>query len=117
MVEYGPRGLDLLEKGVEPKDVLRTTARQRRKRESRQVGIIDMKGRTAAHTGKSNGNWAGSKQGVNYTTQANIMVGPEVLDAVCRVDGRDSRHRHAARRTDDPGARGRLREGRRPPLG
>ena len=41
-----------------------------------------MKGRAAAHTGKQNGNWAGSRQGQNYTVQANIMVGPEVVDAV-----------------------------------
>ena len=41
-----------------------------------------MKGRAAAHTGKQNGNWAGSRQGTNYTVQANIMVGPEVVDAV-----------------------------------
>jgi uncharacterized Ntn-hydrolase superfamily protein len=82
VVEYGPRGLDLLEKGTEPKDALEQLLANDAMRESRQVGIIDMKGRTAAHTGKSNGNWAGSTQGVNYTTQANIMVGPEVLDAV-----------------------------------
>ena len=47
--------------------------------------MIDMKGRAAAHTGKGNGNWAGSKQGLNYTVQANIMVGPEVIDAVART--------------------------------
>jgi len=41
-----------------------------------------MQGRSAAHTGKTNGVWAGSKQGKNYTVQANIMVGPEVVDAV-----------------------------------
>jgi uncharacterized Ntn-hydrolase superfamily protein len=41
-----------------------------------------MKGRAAAHTGKQNGTWAGSRQGTNYTVQANIMVGPEVVDAV-----------------------------------
>jgi len=44
-----------------------------------------MKGRAAAHTGKQNGNWAGSRQGLNYTVQANIMVGPEVVDAVART--------------------------------
>ena len=82
MVEYGPRGLDLLAKGVEPPAVLQQLLADDQQRESRQVGVIDMKGRAAAHTGKQNGNWAGSKQGVNYTTQANIMVGPEVLDAV-----------------------------------
>src|SRR4051794_36402781 len=82
MVEFGPRGLDLLAKGVEPKDALAQLLAGDEQRESRQVGIIDMKGRTAAHTGKQNNAWAGSRQGRTYTTQANIMVGPEVLDAV-----------------------------------
>src|SRR3984893_6372695 len=41
-----------------------------------------MKGRAAAHTGRQNGNWAGSRQGKNYTGQANIRVGPEVVEAV-----------------------------------
>jgi uncharacterized Ntn-hydrolase superfamily protein len=82
MVEYGPRGLDLLAKGAEPQAVLGQLLADDNARESRQVGVIDMKGRAAAHTGKQNGNWAGSKQGRNYTVQANIMVGPEVVDAV-----------------------------------
>src|SRR5262245_5809481 len=82
VVEYGPRGLDLLAKGVEPQAVLAQLLADDQQRESRQVGVIDMKGRAAAHTGKQNGNWAGSRQGKNYTVQANIMVGPEVVDAV-----------------------------------
>src|SRR3954453_22068441 len=82
MVEFGPRGLDLLAKGVDPKEALAQMLASDEQRESRQVGIIDMKGRTAAHTGKQNNAGAGSKQGKTYTTQANIMVGPEVLDAV-----------------------------------
>jgi uncharacterized Ntn-hydrolase superfamily protein len=82
MVEYGPRGLDLLAKGVEPQAVLHQLLADDAARESRQVGVIDMKGRGAAHTGKSNGNWAGSRQGPNYTVQANIMVGPEVVEAI-----------------------------------
>src|ERR1051325_8449136 len=82
MVEYGPRGLDLIAKGVEPQAVLTQLLADDAQRESRQVGVIDMKGRAAAHTGKQNGNWAGSRQGRNYTVQANIMVGPEVVEAV-----------------------------------
>ena len=78
MVEFGPRGLDLLAKGVEPKDALAQLLASDDQRESRQVGIIDMKGRTAAHTGKENNAWAGSRQGRPTPTQANIMVGPEV---------------------------------------
>src|SRR5213595_2276221 len=82
VVEYGPRGLDLLAKGVEPQAVLAQLLADDQQRESRQVGVIDMKGRSAAHTGKQNGNWAGSRQGKTYTVQANIMVGPEVIEAV-----------------------------------
>jgi uncharacterized Ntn-hydrolase superfamily protein len=82
MVEFGPRGLDLIEKGVEPQEILKQLLGPDENRESRQVGVIDMKGRAAAHTGQRNGAWAGSKQGLNYTVQANIMVGPEVIEAV-----------------------------------
>ena len=51
MVEYGPRGLDLLAKGVLPADVLQQLMADDKQRESRQVGLIDMQGRSAAHTG------------------------------------------------------------------
>jgi uncharacterized Ntn-hydrolase superfamily protein len=82
MVEFGPRGLDLMEKGVSPKAALDQLLAPDERRESRQVGAINMKGESAAHTGKQNGAWAGSRQGRNFTVQANIMVGPEVVDAV-----------------------------------
>src|SRR5215218_10493027 len=65
MVEYGPRGLDQIAKGVEPQAVLQQLLASDAQRESRQVGVIDMKGRAAAHTGKQNGEWAGSRQGKN----------------------------------------------------
>jgi uncharacterized Ntn-hydrolase superfamily protein len=82
MVEYGPRGLDLMAKGVEPAAAIAQLLSDDQQRESRQLGMIDMKGRSAAHTGKNNNYWAGSKQGKTYTVQANIMVGPEVVEAV-----------------------------------
>src|SRR5471030_1356278 len=82
VVEYGPRGLDLLAKGVEPQEVLKQLLASDEGRESRQVGVIDMTGRSAEHTGKGNSVWAGSRQGRNYTVQANTMVGPEVVEAV-----------------------------------
>jgi uncharacterized Ntn-hydrolase superfamily protein len=82
MVEYGVRGLDLMAKGVEHTDAIAQLLADDAGRESRQLGMIDMKGRAAAHTGKTNNYWAGSRQGRNYTVQANIMVGPEVVEAV-----------------------------------
>jgi uncharacterized Ntn-hydrolase superfamily protein len=82
MVEYGVRGLDLMAKGVEPQAAIAQLLADDKARETRQLGMIDMKGRAAAHTGKQNSAWAGSRQGRNYTVQANIMVGPEVVEAV-----------------------------------
>ena len=82
VVEYGRQGLDLLEQGVAPSDAIERLLKDDASREKRQVGLIDMKGRSAAFTGKENGAWAGSRQGKNYVVQGNILVGPEVLDAV-----------------------------------
>ncbi len=82
VVEYGRQGLDLLEKGATPQEAIARLLADDKGRERRQIGIIDMKGRTAAHTGKENGEWAGSRQGRNYTVQGNILVGREVVDAV-----------------------------------
>src|SRR6187431_3089954 len=47
MVEFGPRGLDLIEKGVEPAEILKQLLGPDEGRETRQVGVIDMKGRAA----------------------------------------------------------------------
>ena len=82
VVEYGPRGLDLLATGVEPAEIIKQLLADDAQRESRQLAVINMKGVGAAHTGKNNSAWAGSKQGPNYTVQANIMVGPEVVESV-----------------------------------
>ncbi len=82
VVEYGKQGLDLLEAGVDPEEAIQRLLAGDHGRELRQLGLIDMKGRAAAFTGKENGAWAGSRQGKNYTVQGNILVGPEVVEAV-----------------------------------
>ena len=82
VVEYGKQGLDLLEQGVAPNEAIERLLKDDASREKRQLGLIDMKGRSAAFSGKENGAWAGSRQGAHYIAQGNILVGPEVLDAV-----------------------------------
>lgn len=82
IAEYGQRGLDLMERGVKPADALERLLADDAGRELRQLGLIDMQGRTAAHTGEENSAWAGSRQGEDYTVQGNILVGPQVIDAV-----------------------------------
>ena len=82
VVEYGKGGLDLLEQSVAPAAAIERLLADDAGREKRQLGIINMKGESASFTGKENGTWAGSRTGRNYTVQGNILVGPEVLDAV-----------------------------------
>lgn len=82
VVEYGRQGLDLLEQGLSPQEALDAMLEDDDGRELRQLGIIDMRGRSAAHTGAENGAWAGSRQGKHYTVQGNILVGSEVVEAV-----------------------------------
>jgi uncharacterized Ntn-hydrolase superfamily protein len=82
VVEYGRRGLDLLEEGLAPDEVLERLLADDAGKELRQLGIVDAEGHTAAFTGEENGEWAGSRQGEGYTVQGNILVGPEVVEAV-----------------------------------
>jgi len=82
VVEYGTQGLDQMETGVSPEDALAQLLADDEGRELRQLGLIDMQGRTASFTGKENGEWAGGRQGPDYTIQGNILVGHEVVDAV-----------------------------------
>lgn len=82
VVEYGRQALDLMEQGAAPEEAIERLLADDAGREQRQVGLIDMKGRSFAFTGKETNAWAGSRQGPDYTVQGNILVGQEVIDAV-----------------------------------
>ncbi len=82
VVEYGRDGLDLLEQGLAPMEALDHLLADDEGRDLRQIGMINMLGRTASHTGAKNGPWAGGRQGKNYTVQGNVLVGEQVINAV-----------------------------------
>jgi uncharacterized Ntn-hydrolase superfamily protein len=86
-VGYGPRGLELLRQGLAAKDVLAKLLAEDTfgPTDGRQVAIIDGKGNIATYTGKNAPNWAGDRQGKNWTAQGNILVGPQVPDAMGRA--------------------------------
>lgn len=84
VVEYGPKALDLIAQGIEPSVAIDKLLEGDASKERRQLGLIDMKGRGAAFTGKENGTFAGSRQGKNFTVQGNILTGVEVLEAVAK---------------------------------
>jgi len=80
---YGPRGLELLSLGLKPEQVVELLTSTDEDGERRQVGIVDAAGNSATYTGKSCNAWAGGRTGKNYTAQGNILVGPQVVDAMC----------------------------------
>jgi uncharacterized Ntn-hydrolase superfamily protein len=81
---YGVLGVDLLRSGMTPEQALQLIVRGDDGRESRQVAMLDAQGRTAAWTGKSPQEWKGHRCANDYCVQGNILVGPEVIDAMAR---------------------------------
>jgi uncharacterized Ntn-hydrolase superfamily protein len=81
-VEYGPELLDLLARGVAPRDALRQAMVGDTLADQRQIGVIALNGASAQHTGPRANPWAGERAGVDFVTQGNLLVGPEVLAAV-----------------------------------
>lgn len=51
-------------------------------REHRQLGVVDGGGRSATFTGSECLDWAGGVHGDGYAIQGNILVGPDVVDAM-----------------------------------
>jgi len=82
--EYGNELLDALAKGEPPDAALKRLLAADSGFQQRQVGVIAIDGRSAQHTGTGPNAWAGHRAGRNYVTQGNILVGPEVLEAVAK---------------------------------
>jgi len=72
-VEYGPDGLKLMSEGKTAEEALTALLTQDEGEAVRQVGMVDIHGNAAAHTGSSCIDFAGHFVGKNYTVQANLM--------------------------------------------
>ncbi len=79
---YGPQGLDLMESGLDPKEVLKRLTGDDDQRELRQVGLVGPDGRTAMHTGNECIPWAGGIEGDRFVVVGNLLVGEQVVQAV-----------------------------------
>jgi uncharacterized Ntn-hydrolase superfamily protein len=82
---FGPKGLELLRKGLTPSQVLKQLLASDKDRELRQVGIVDAKGRAAAFTGKKCLPWAGYIVGKGFAVQGNILAGEQVVKAMAKA--------------------------------
>ena len=79
---FGPKGLQLLEEGFHPEEIVEILLKHDSERDTRQFAIIDAKGNIAAYTGKECFDWAGHIIGENCSAQGNILVGQETVEAM-----------------------------------
>jgi uncharacterized Ntn-hydrolase superfamily protein len=77
---YGIDGVKLLREGREPREVVETLIATDDGREARQLHVMDIKGRIAAHTGSECVDWCGHIQGDGFSLAGNMLVGAAVLD-------------------------------------
>ena len=79
---YGPRCLDLLAAGAGAAEALAQVRAADEGREVRQVGVVSASGEVASFTGSSCIEHVGHAAGVGYSTQANMMAGDGVCEAM-----------------------------------
>jgi uncharacterized Ntn-hydrolase superfamily protein len=84
-VSFGPNGLAMLADGKSAQETLQRLLEGDPGQANRQVGIVDVQGGTAAHTGTKCFAWAGHRIGVGFTCQGNILTGPETLEAMAET--------------------------------
>ncbi len=83
-VGYGQQAIDLLRNGMSAPEVLKKILADDKfeGKDGRQVAIVDAKGNVAAYTGPNAPKWAGDRQGKTWSAQGNILVGPQVPEAM-----------------------------------
>lgn len=103
-LDYGIKGLELMENGATAQEALEIILRDDEGRQQRQVGMVDAKGNAATWTGNECFLWAGARvgrgqgapaqvgpengnigtvvTGQGYTAQGNILVSKETVEAL-----------------------------------
>lgn len=110
--EYGALLLDRIAKGIAPDVALREVLAADTAAASRQIGVIAIGGKSAQHTGATTSAWSGQRAGHDFVTQGNLLVGPEVLDAVAATfTASEGTPRHLADRLIDAIAAGHAKGG------
>src|SRR5271169_2262382 len=77
---YGIDGLKLLREGRVPREIIETLIAADAGHASRQLHILDARGRIAAYTGKDCVDWCGHLNGDGFSIAGNMLAGGEVLD-------------------------------------
>jgi uncharacterized Ntn-hydrolase superfamily protein len=96
-VSWKGAGLSLLDEGASASEALEQLLAEDDKPEHRQIGIVDLQGRSASHTGSECMDWAGSYSAPNVAIQGNILAGADVLAAM-RASWESSSHESVGHR-------------------
>jgi len=81
-VAYKGLALSHMDEGATASVALQRLLEEDPGREDRQVGIVDVDGGAASHTGHDCFEWAGSLIGDGVAIQGNILAGPQVVEAM-----------------------------------
>jgi uncharacterized Ntn-hydrolase superfamily protein len=82
---YGIDGVNLLREGKRPQEIVETLLASDGGRESRQLHIMDVEGRIAAHTGKDCVDWCGHLAGDGFSIAGNMLAGGAVIDETAKA--------------------------------
>jgi len=82
---YGPRALELLERGVPPDDVAQALLANDEGRDDRQFGIVAADGRATTFTGSRCIAYAGGIAGTGFAAQGNCLAAEAVVEALART--------------------------------
>lgn len=82
---YGPRGLELLRKGVSASNVIRRLTNSDRQREHRQLAVVDRTGTSSAWTGSKCLSHALHMTGDGFSCQGNILASATVVPAMAKA--------------------------------
>ena len=82
---YGIDGLRLLREGLAPHNIVETLIAADAGHASRQLHIMDAKGRIAAYTGDDCVDWCGHLQGDGFSIAGNMLANGRVLDDTAKA--------------------------------
>src|ERR1700748_1549338 len=82
---YGIDGVRMLREGKSPHEITTRLLAADAGRESRQLHIMDVHGRIAAHTGKDCVDWCGHISADGISIAGNMLAGPQVLDETAKA--------------------------------
>lgn len=82
---YAVPALDGLAQGLAPAQIVERLTAADEGRDHRQLHLIGVDGKSAAHTGKACVDWCGHTAGEGFSVAGNMLAGPQVIEATAEA--------------------------------